>query len=361
MRLAQLDTVRMIAIGLVICEHYGGPLVRNNFPIGPGSLGVSLFFCLSGFLITSILLAEFSSGAPRSTVWFNFYVRRFLRLVPAFWAWIAILTLLNIEPIASSWPWHASYLTNVWIAMGHPMNDFWSLAVEEQFYIFWPFVIAFTSRKHLLWVITAATIYFSVIFKGLSFYKGIDPNTIQPLLFTNLTELGVGSLLGAVSFRKGKAFDFTWYTPNVERVSAIVGAAGLIVAVAGWYIWGKGGPFRYYVNDFICTLPFVWLIMKASIGFVGIPGKIFDNAALQYIGRISYGLYLTHNFVPDIIEQYLPPMPRLMLGVLSITASFTISAISWKYFELPILGLKDQFKRYGDDQPKGSRVKTTAD
>lgn len=361
MRLAQLDTVRTIAIGLVICEHYGGALVRNHFPIGPGSLGVSLFFCLSGFLITSILLAEFSSGAPRSTVWFNFYVRRFLRLIPAFWAWIAILTVLKIEPIASSWPWHASYLTNVWIAMGHPMNDFWSLAVEEQFYIFWPFVIAFAPRKHLVWVIAAATIYFSVLFKGAAEYAGINSNTIQPLLLTNLTELGVGSLLGVLSFRNGKAFDFSWYTPEVERLSAILGAIGLIAAVAAWYIWGKVGPYRYYMNDFVCTLPFVWLIMKASTGFSGFAGKVFDNAALQYVGRISYGLYLTHNFVPHIIEQYLPPMPRLLFGLLSLTTAFAISALSWAYFERPILGLKNRFQRYGDDRPVGGRITAGAD
>lgn len=361
MRLAQLDTVRTIAIALVICEHYGGPLVRNNFPIGPGSLGVSLFFCLSGFLITSILLAEFRSGAPRSTVWFNFYVRRFLRLVPAFWAWIAILTVLKIEPIASSWAWHASYLTNVWIAMGHPMNDFWSLAVEEQFYIFWPFVIAFTPRKYLLWVVAATTVYFSVIFKGWAQYNGIDPNTIQPLLMTNLTELGVGSLLGVVSFQKGKAFDFAWYTPKVELVSAIAGAIGLTAAVVAWYTWGKGGSYRYYLNDFLCTLPFIWLIMKASTGFTGFAGKVFDSSALQYVGRISYGLYLTHNFVPDIIEQYFPPMPRLLFGLSSITASFAISALSWHYFERPILGLKDRFKRYGEAAPNGRRVNAPAE
>lgn len=361
MRLAQLDTVRTIAIGLVICEHYGGALVRDHFPIGPGSLGVSLFFCLSGFLITSILLAEFSSGAPRSTVFFNFYVRRFLRLIPAFWAWIAILTVLKIEPIASSWPWHASYLTNVWIAMGNPMNDFWSLAVEEQFYIFWPFLIAFTPRRHLIWVITASTIYFSIVFKGVAQYAGIDPNAIQPLLFTNLTELGVGSLLGVMSFRNGKAFDLTWYTPQVERISAILAVVGLATAVAAWYILGKGGVYRYYLNDFVCTLPFVWLIMKASTGFTGVTGRIFDFAALQYIGRISYGLYLTHNFMHHIVEQYFPPMPRLLFGVVSLSLSVGISALSWHYFERPILSLKNRFQRYGDDRPIGRHAKTTAE
>lgn len=348
MRLAQLDTVRTIAIGLVICEHYGGQLVRKNFPIGPGSLGVSLFFCLSGFLITSILLAEFQSGAPRPMVWWNFYARRLLRLVPAFWAWIAVLTILKIEPIASSWPWHVSYLTNVWIAMGNPMNDFWSLAVEEQFYIFWPFVIAFTPKKHLLWVITCTTIYFSVIFKGWAAYAGVNPNTIQPLLPTNLTELGVGSLLGVLSFRRGRAFDFSWYTPKVELVTAILGASGLVAAVVAWYVWGKIGAYRYYVNDFLCTLPFVWLIMKASTGFTGRLGRVFDSATLQYIGRISYGLYLTHNFIPDIIQQYLPPMPRIALGLLSIVSSLLISSLSWRYFERPILGLKSRFKRHSE-------------
>lgn len=348
MRLLQLDAVRAIAIGLVIVEHYGGTLGRKQIPIGPGSLGVGLFFCLSGFLITSILLSEINGKDSKSSVWLNFYIRRALRLFPPFWAWIAILTLLKIEPIASSWPWHASYLTNVWVAMGNPINDFWSLSVEEQFYIFWPFVITFVPRKQLMLMVFILTLVFGTVFKVGMQLADVDSNLIQALLFSNLTELGVGSMLGIMCFRDGRSFNFKWFTPEMERKFLIAAIVGFVIAVGGWYLWGTKGAYRYYFNDFVCTWMYVWLIMKASTGFTGVPGLFFNNPVVQYVGKISYGLYLTHNFVPDILEKYAPPMPHLLFGVVSLACSLAITVLSWTYFERPILRLKDTLRLRAD-------------
>lgn len=345
MRLAQLDAVRAAAIGLVIVEHYGGKGLNAHLPLGMGSLGVGLFFCLSGYLITSILLKEFRANVTeRGKVWRDFYMRRFLRLVPAYFAWIAILVAFRIEPVASSWPWHVSYLSNIWIAMGNPILDFWSLAVEEQFYLVWPFVIAFTPRRHLVPVILLSTLFLSLAFKAWMSAIGVSADAIQTLLPSNLSELGAGSLLAALSFRRGKPFDLSWYTPAVARYFGTLCLVALSVAVAFWYGSGTKGPFRYYLNDLFCALPMAWVVIHATLGFKGLAGRIFDNPVLQYIGRISYGIYLTHNFIPRILESQFGTMPRVVLGVASISLTLAVAAASWHFFEKPILKYKRFFK-----------------
>lgn len=343
MRLAQLDAVRAMAIALVIVEHYGGKAINSHFPLGAGSLGVGLFFCLSGFLITSILLSEFSKDEPPISVLMNFYARRFLRLVPPYYAWIAILVILGIEPVASSWPWHVTYLSNVWNALGHPILDFWSLAVEEQFYLLWPFVILLTPARLRLIVIISSTIFFSLLFKFAMAELGYSGNTIQTLLFTNLSELGVGALVGALAFRHAQPFDFSWYTPKIDRAYMAICGTSIGVAILAWYLWGTGSAFRTYINDVACALPMAWMVIRSAIGFTGPFGAVLDNRIIQYIGRISYGIYLTHNFVPEILRSFFGEMSRPMLGVSSMALTLIITTLSWHYFEQPILKLKRYF------------------
>ena len=131
MRMKQLDTLRAFAIALVMVEHFGGKALNEHFPIGAGSVGVGLFFTLSGFLITGILLQNFDHAQNKARAWRDFYARRLLRLVPPYYAVIAGLLLLGIAPVTQSWPWDLAYLTNVNIARGGPETVFWSLATSQ--------------------------------------------------------------------------------------------------------------------------------------------------------------------------------------------------------------------------------------
>src|SRR5262245_48027521 len=135
-----LDGLRALAISAVLVEHFGGKALNALVPIGAGSIGVNLFFTLSGFLITGILLESFGKGSNWQTTLLNFYARRFLRLMPIFYVTLFALVLLDIRTLSDSWPWHAAYLSNVHIAFGGEKTVFWSLAVEEQFYLVWPFL-----------------------------------------------------------------------------------------------------------------------------------------------------------------------------------------------------------------------------
>lgn len=144
-RIAQLDGLRALAIAGVMLFHSEFAFLERTVPLW---LGVHLFFVLSGFLITGILLrgersAEFVGG---------FYIRRALRLFPLYYLVFAIMALFSQE-LREAWPYYTFYSANIWIfknmrwgAGGH----FWTLSVEEQFYLLWPFVVLFTPRRGLV-------------------------------------------------------------------------------------------------------------------------------------------------------------------------------------------------------------------
>jgi peptidoglycan/LPS O-acetylase OafA/YrhL len=344
MRMKQLDTLRALAMGLVMTEHYGGRAINDHIPIGAGSVGVGLFFTLSGFLITGILLQSFEAGVEsKGRAWLDFYARRLLRLVPAYYAVIAALVLLGIAPIATSWPWDMAYLSNVNIARGGTETVFWSLSVEEQFYLFWPFVIGFAPRR---WLVPAifAMIGFSLLFKLGVVLGGYNTRTANRLLFGNLTLLGAGCLLAVVSYRATRANCFTWYEGAVRQWFTLVAWTCLALAVLSWSLFPKeGGMVRYFTNDLLCGTFYAWLVLQAAIGVRGPLKSVFDNGVLQYLGRISYGLYLLHNFMPDIVARLFGPMPKYQAAPIVLALTVGTCILSWHCFEKPILGLKRYF------------------
>ena len=342
MRMYQLDTLRALAVGLVMVEHYGGSWLNQRIPIGAGTLGVGCFFTLSGFLITGILLTTFDT-VDRAAVGFRtFYVRRLLRLMPAFYAVILILVLLGIEPVASSWPWHAAYLTNFWVALGNPSNVFWSLAVEEQFYLIWPLIIVVTPRRWLV-AATLGLIAISLAFKTGIFLLGYSLSDLRGLLPINFELLALGCLLAIASYRGGCANCFDWYAGRVATAFTAAAWLCLGLAVGSWLLLGEGSVLRFFTNNLLCGVFFAWLVLNAAIGFNGVAGRLFNSRPLQYVGQISYGLYLVHNWMPKVIERLVGDIPRLELGLIVIPATFVVCILSWHFFEQPILRLRRRF------------------
>lgn len=337
MRMRQLDALRAIAVALVMVEHFGGSLVNAYFPISAGSLGVGCFFALSGFLITGILLESFDRHAEnKALAWRAFYIRRAARLVPAYFLVLLALTIFAVEPIASSWPWHAAYLTNVWIALGNPSNVFWTLAVEEQFYLFWPFVIALAPRRYLP-AAAIGLIALTLVLKTLIVLLGLPRVSLNSLLPLNFELLAMGCLLAIASYRGGRANQFAWYAGRTAAIFTAAAWTSIGLAVASWAILGEGSLVRYFTNSFLCGVFFVWVIVNAAIGFRGLPGRLLDHPWLQAMGTISYGLYLVHNWMPGILERLIGPQPKIVLGPLALAATFAVCALSWRYVEQPIL------------------------
>jgi peptidoglycan/LPS O-acetylase OafA/YrhL len=360
-RLKQIDSLRAIAVLLVMFEHFAGRTLNAWFPIGAGFLGVGLFFTLSGFLITGIFLSSLDAyGQDRSTALRNFYARRFLRLAPPFYLLIFVLVLLDHEPIASSWLWHVAYLTNFWIVMGNPSNVFWSLAVEEQFYVIWALVVLIWPRQRLF-ELCIGLICLGLAMKVAWLLAGLPPRDSMYMIFANFGLLGIGVGLALLSYRDGRPFQFDWFTPQVSRRFAALALAGLAIATLSWVFFGRQGYIRYFFLEHLVGIGFGWVIIRTAVGWSGWIGLLMDNGVLRYIGQISYSLYLVHNFVPKILEQYFGEFAPLNLLVLTLGITFGVCALSWVLVEKPILSLKRYFPERPLQKATNAAVPVSAD
>jgi len=199
--MAQLDGIRAFAVFGVIIDHWASAFpsrIREfTIPLDLSRFGVHMFFVLSGFLITSILLSTKSTGTPIRSALGHFYVRRILRIFPVYYATLLVACFFS-DKIRDAAAWHALYLTNiytssfgVWLPAGH----FWSLAVEEQFYLVWPLVILAVPLRSirafavLVLVLAPASRFLLYVLHG-------GPHlSIYTSLMTNLDLLCFGGLL----------------------------------------------------------------------------------------------------------------------------------------------------------------------
>lgn len=299
-----LDGLRGLAVLLVLAQHLGLPVFR-----GGGLVGVLLFFVLSGFLITWLLLDEHDATGRIDIR--AFYARRARRLLPAFLAMLAVVVgvaalMGNLEAIAGPAIVAGAYVAN-WshlfdIDMG-PLNHTWTLSVEEQFYIVWPAVlIGFFAFRRLGWLILAACVAAVLWFM---------PMTGGAIAF--------GALLG-VSVRR----NLVPQMPAAMGWAAIGGLVVLSVLVGtGWTTptWAKLAILA------TAGLGAIWAAQSPKLGWKPMAG----------IGRISYGLYLWH--VPivwalqPVLAEHLPwPMVTATLALLA----FAAAGISWRFIETPM-------------------------
>jgi peptidoglycan/LPS O-acetylase OafA/YrhL len=342
-----LDALRGCAILLVLIEHFGGAALNGMIPIGAGTSGVHLFFVLSGFLITGQLLDAFHSGksGSRSAILKHFYLRRALRLLPVFYVTLVFLAIFDIAGMRESWPWHAAYLSNMYAFWGGKLSIFWTLAVEEQFYMIWPLLVMITpirSMRVLCLSAIAAGWLFKVAWLTLDMHNPYS----YTLLISNMELLGMGGMLAVLSFR-GHSNDFTWLRPQKVRIGlALAGIAGMTTAVTIWTIYG-GGTARFITLNLTTSIFYGWLVILAAKGFPGWIGRIASLRPLRYIGRISYGIYVIHNFLPAILEKpevvaLTGDLSRAETGMIVIPLSFLLPMLSWHLMERPIQQLKNR-------------------
>ena len=194
----QLDALRALAV-LAVMVHHFLPVDRYIPPdyITLGLLAVRLFFVLSGFLITGILL-NYRNDAPGNALR-RFYLRRVLRIFPIYYLTLFIALALQVRSIQQGAFWHLTYLSN-YVAGFHPewmgpASHFWTLAVEEQFYFVWPFILLFVPRKHLAKTIVG-TILVAVVFRAfILYFSNISIDAAGIFTFATLDSLGGGALL----------------------------------------------------------------------------------------------------------------------------------------------------------------------
>ncbi|MBB4004411.1 acyltransferase family protein [Aurantimonas endophytica] len=344
----QLDGLRAIAIGLVCIEHFGGPWIRDHFPIGAGALGVHLFFVLSGFLITRNLLARLEDQ-PAGDVVRRFYIGRAIRLMPAYYLTLLVLFALGVPEVRDFMLWHAVYASNYLAATGGPLLVFWSLAVEEQFYLLLPALVLLSGRNAVkVAVLLIAT---GFLLRNLVLATPIDPWSFELSLFGNFEILGLGVLIGGLSYAAAQAGRPLQPGP-VWRWTGIV---CIVFQGVAWYLWGDG-VVRHLTFNLSVGIFFAWLVARADADLQG-PLAWFSNFSLiRFIGKISYGIYLTHVFFlgifqSDTVISHLGVVPLWAQAVIAIALSLLVSTASWFLMESPLLRLKNRVQESPGHEP----------
>jgi len=353
--IAALDGMRAIAVLFVVFYH--AILVFPAFDpyLQGGFLGVDIFFVLSGFLITSILLQEFDRTA---TIGFkNFYIRRFLRLTPAYWVHLSLLFFFAVylysakqtEVLYShdNFFYAFTYLTNVhralngaWITgiLGHT----WSLAVEEQFYLFWAgflFLMLRRMKRSSIIATTAVIILTAAFFRA---YRWQGPQSIDFLYHSfdsRVDALLIGCLVSQIVSWKilPKSFISSRYFDLLALFSLLI-AVTFIFNLSDSY----RTPFLYLGGLTIFALAVGVIIMWLAFHGKNKPGNLLEAKPLVWIGKTSYGIYLWHYPLLALFNNF--PWSPLSKLVVTLTATFVITALSYYLIETPFLKLKDRFK-----------------
>ena len=342
----QLDGLRAFAIFFTMVTHF---VVVSDTPMGRliprGQLGVRPFFVISGFLITRILLrCRLEHDGWRELR--VFYCRRVLRIVPLYYATLAITALVNIKPVRQTLWWHVAYLSNFYQVLRHAplqtvVTPFWSLSVEEQFYLVWPFLILFLPRRYLLKAMIA-----TVCVGPLSRLIGVtmDIHEFGYLPFSCMDVLGIGAIMAYCQDKElGSPEAATRFTKIMKWVG--LPSFGLFFAAKAAGIEIPGAS---VLTDLAAAFAFGWLVSRAASSFKGPVGKVLELKPIRYIGTISYGIYILHGFMP-VILYYLLEWSHISLRedslfrfLLLIGMSVTAASISWRFFEGPI----NSYKRY---------------
>lgn len=341
----QLDALRALAVLAVMVHHFLP--VDRYIPTGYVTLGflaVRLFFVLSGFLITGILLKYRSDD--RGNALRRFYVRRVLRIFPIYYLTLFIALALQVRPIQQGAFWHLTYLSN-YVAPFHPewmgpASHFWTLAVEEQFYFVWPFILLFMPRKHLAKTIVG-TIALAVLFRAfVLFVLSTSIEAAGVFTFATLDSLGGGALLALFHYDER----LRTRLPSLMKWFLIAGA-GILTLTTLLYIYNIG--FRI-LHSLLClgiSFLFVVLIEKTARGFTGKAKTLLEAPAVLYIGKISYGLYVYHNFMLAIVLYYLLKRTAVpdyrLVAVLATVSTFAAAIVSWHLIERPLAQLKNRF------------------
>ena len=361
-----LDGLRGIAIILVMLHHftYYRPTSGIDGLIGDvlffGWAGVDLFFVLSGFLITGILLDTRDSGRYFTT----FYARRTLRIFPLYYLVLFLaLVVLPMFPAVDAvlmghdvavelppqWPYW-SYLTNFSIAdrgWVHWVDVGWSLAIEEHFYLVWPLVIWLCPPRLVAWLCTG--IFVAEVFAR-SFARASDMPVLSIYLFTwfRLDGLVIGALL-AVALRRG-------IMPALDRlvpVVVIVGVAGLIaVTIQGGHTWWWNRRMQQFGYSLIAVIAGAMLVSAINRPADSLWPRMLSAGWLRAFGKYSYCLYLTHLPVMRAVREYVfnpqeyetlaiaPWIGQVLFYGAATAPAFALAWLSWRLFEAPILRLK---------------------
>jgi peptidoglycan/LPS O-acetylase OafA/YrhL len=331
-----LDAWRGIAVLIVMFAHY---FITTSI----GQLGwvvVEMFFVLSGFLITGILLK--AKQYPK-TFFRYFYIRRALRIVPFYFLfltafYISIFVFKRdhlLHYYTENWGYYYSFLQN-WLfsIKGLPaeyyLNHLWSLSVEEQFYILWPFIIFYIPEKYLLTFLVSFTILICAIRVILWFHYPYEIGIYYCNTFTRIDSICLGCILATHGGIKQK------YLSKILQIICLVIIASAIVAYKN----------TFFTNPFFATIgytivAFYFFLLLDSYVKSKRASFIKRNWFFNNSGKISYSMYLIHMPIYLLIKAKIPN--HLLAVFVSFVFTYLLSMVIYQYFELKFLNLKQYF------------------
>jgi peptidoglycan/LPS O-acetylase OafA/YrhL len=353
-----LDALRAIAVLLVLVHHWmPHDSVLNAF--SNGLMGVTLFFVLSGYLISKILFVQKSSGQSTGSVLKTFYVRRALRIFPVYYLVLILLFLLGddlLKPdgLASYFLYLQNFRFAALEAFEWPNGHLWSLAVEEQFYLVWPLVLLVVPKKFLKRAICILIAIgpLSRVFGSLMLeHIALNGEMIHVLMPTTLDCFGIGTLLAYFEVYEKTRFERVVASKMVWLYTI---ASFLLYALFDLFVEGlvHDGSLRLLFSLF--SIGVVILSLGPTIN---LKCKSRPFQPLLYFGKISYGVYLFHPYVMILFlyaTNYLSSQSGTWYSEVSNVVSgytvirvfvvflitFGISTLSWEIFERPINNLK---------------------
>lgn len=352
----QLDGLRFYAVLMVMIAHWLQWHWQSDFLLSlPFTNGVILFFVLSGFLISRILLENrkkyVENKKQLQKLYLNFYIRRILRIVPLYYAVVIGLTILDYKNSVELFPWLVTYTLNIHQALHNTFvgdfSHFWSLSVEEQFYIFWPFLILLKGsfRRSKLFVIL---ILISLISRICFYAFSAHWMWISYFTLNCLYSFGIGALLAYwIVERKAIVALLTnkWMLPLATAVYILF----FLIQYKLHFDW-----YKHIFEEFMFASLAALIILKAfNNGFTGVFKFLLENKFVVYSGIISYGLYVYHLFIPQLgyyVLTFLGIHIENAYLLFSIYYSLTliVATMSWYAFEKPINNFKIRFPYYSD-------------
>ena len=339
-----LNGIRAVAAMTVLFGHMYAPfgdwgLAPLSFRIPWPEEPVTTFFVISGFLITYLLMNEIGKTNDVSIP--KFYMRRILRIWPLYYVYLALAVVAVVwlkSPMDDSVWYYSLFSGNISFALGIglvPLFHYWSLGVEEQYYMWYPWVAKY-GKKHLLTIVVVLCVVwfgmklgsYALLGKGLAY---------RLLSITRFDCMMIGAA-GAILYYK----NIKWFVSlcGNKRVSIV---AWTLFFASGWYAIYIPAPIR---AEYIALLSLVVIVS----GLVYKP--ILENRIMNYLGKISYGIYVIHPLLIFVGSYFVKKYELLanwnggghMIVFASITTlTIVLSGLSYKYLEMPFLRLKDTF------------------
>ena len=339
-KIKQLDSLRTIAALMVILYHF-----LREFSIGSfdfGKYGVEIFFMISGFLITSILLkqreADFSTWKKIK----YFITKRALRLFPVYYIFLIFFTILSFFGMyiwnEGNGIYYYTYTANILFffegMQGVQLNHLWTLAVEEQFYLFWPFIILFFNYKYLKYFIV-------VLILSSLYFKSLPIENARMLTFWHFDTLGLGALLAYyLDTENSVSKGIHTFFKKIPPFGAILVVIGLTALAIHFHF--------HFAKMILVDLLALLLIIGCIIEFRSVFGKLMNSSVMIYLGKISYGLYIYHKPLPYFLKLgaeklNITETNNYVLMIISLALTVLISHLSFNLIEQRFIKLKSKF------------------